>query len=405
MPKPRRIVVAGAGLAGLRAVEQLRRLGSDADISLIGRENVAPYDRPPLSKHMLWSAAAEPPRTLSRADLVRDLGIDLRLSTEVTGIDANARTVTLTGQQVLPYDQLLIATGARARSLPATAAFPNVHTLRSYDDCMRLRAALSARCRLVVVGAGFIGTEIAAGAVRAGLDVTIAERLPVPLGTSLGPVPGARLAALHRDAGVRLITGVGVTAVTGQDRADTVRLSDGRCLAADEVVIGLGALPDVDWLRGSQVTVVRGIRCDEFGRTTAPGVWAAGDAAEYLHRGYAHHIVVEHWFNAHEQGAAVARNMLADDGELAEYRPLPYFWSEQHGVRIQVLGRPDPAAEPVAVTVQAPRAGVVYLYGEADRLSAAVSFGVPAKLIALRSFIQRGASLAEAADLIRGDPA
>ena len=403
MPQPRRIVVVGAGLAGLRAVEQLRHAGFGGDISLIGRESLAPYDRPPLSKDMLWSAAAEPPRVLSRADLGRDLGVDLHLGTEVTGVDTTARLVALADQQILAYHQLLIATGARARDLPATAGFANVHTLRTYDDSLRLRAALNTPCRLVVVGAGFIGSEIAAGAVRAGLDVTIVEQLPVPLGASLGRVPGTRLAALHRDAGARLITGTGVTGVTGQDRAELVRLSNGRCLEADEVVVGLGAVPDVEWLRDSQVAVGRGVRCDEFGRTSAPGVWAAGDAAEYLHRGYAQHIVVEHWFNAHEQGRAVAANMLAGDGALTEYRPLPYFWSEQHGVRIQVLGRPDPAAEPATVTVSAPR-GVIYLYG-GDVLSAAVSFGLPAKLMALRPLILRGASIAEAAELIRaGQP-
>ena len=401
MPRPGRIVVAGAGLAGLRAVEHLRRRGFDGRLTLIGREAHPPYDRPPLSKDMLWSDAAGPPRSLARDDLVRDLGVDFRPGTEVTGLDAARRRLTVHTGETFGYDSLIIATGALARDLAEGRRYPNVRTLRSYDDCMRLRAALRKHPRLVVAGAGFIGCEVATAAARAGLDVTVIEPLSVPLGRSLGALPGSRVAGLLEASGARLITGTGVAAVSGNARAEAVRLSDGRVLEADEVLVGLGATPDVDWLRDSGVGVGRGAICDEYGRSSAPGVWAAGDAAEYRHRGYGGHIIVEHWFNAHEQAAAVAANVLAGDGELTEYRPLPYFWSEQAGVRIQVLGRPEPTEEPQAVHVESPRPAVVYLYGEPERLTAAVSFGAPARLMKLRPLILRGASLAEAAALVR----
>lgn len=391
-----RIVVVGAGLAGLRTIERLRRQGFDGRLTLIGDEPYEPYDRPPLSKGMLWSADLDGPHTLSRKDLRTDLDVDLRLGQPVRSVDPVTRKLALADGTAEAYDALVLATGSCARGIgPAASELANVHTLRSYDDCVGLGKALRAAGSLAVVGGGFIGCEVATGAVAAGLAVTMFEPLPVPMGRSLGRVPGQRISELHAAAGLRICTGIGVIGFDGAQRAERIRLSDGSSVQADVVLLGLGAIPASEWLRGSGIAVDRGVLCDEFGRTSVAGVWAAGDVAQTLSRPTGRYETVEHWLNAHEQASIVADNILTGDGELTAYEPLPYFWSEQNGVRVQVLGRLDPEAAPAVVELHSERPSVVYLYGEA-RLTGAVSLNAPAQLMSLRPLLLNGGTVEDA---------
>lgn len=391
-----RVVLAGAGLAGLRAAERLRRRGFAGQITMIGDEPYEPYDRPPLSKQMLWSADLDGPHALSRKDLRADLDIDLRLGQPIRTVDPATRRLLLADGTAESYDALVLATGSRARSLGAAVTdLANVHILRSYDDCVRLRTALRAAGSLAVVGGGFIGCEVAAGAVAAQLAVTMIEPLPVPLGRSLGLLPGRRIAELHATAGLSIRTGTGVIGFDGVHRAERIRLSDGSSIQADVVLLGLGAIPASEWLRGSGIALRKGVLCDEFGRTSAPGVWAAGDIAQTLRRATRQHETVEHWYNAHEQASIVANNILTADGDLTAFEPLPYFWSEQGGVRVQVLGRVDPDAAPATVELASERPSAVYLYGSKE-LTGAVSLNAAAQLMSLRPLLLRRASVEEA---------
>jgi len=270
---PTSLTVVGASLAGLRGAEAARRAGFDGPITIIGDEPHAPYDRPPLSKQVL-AGDWEPDRlTLSKPEAVADLDIEIRAGVTATGFDLADRRLSLrsaAGDESVAVDAMLIATGARCRTLPGTEAMTGVHVLRSLDDCLALRADLDATPqRVVVVGAGFIGAEVAATARTRGLDVTLIEALPPPLGRVLGDAMGAVCAAVHRDHGVDLRTGVGVDGLdadgTAADdgRVTRVRLSDGSTVTADVVVVGIGVIPNTEWLEGSGIQVNQGIPVDD----------------------------------------------------------------------------------------------------------------------------------------------
>jgi NADPH-dependent 2,4-dienoyl-CoA reductase/sulfur reductase-like enzyme len=329
----RDVVVVGASLAGLRAAETVRNEGFDGTVTLVGAEPHLPYDRPPLSKKLL-AGELEPERIRLRKDHeYAELGVTLRLGTRATALDLDRRRLTLDDGDNLAYDGLVIATGATPRRLPTQPEhLEGLFELRTLDDALALRAALEAGPeRVVVVGAGFIGSEVAATARQRGLDVTILEALPVPLERALGPSMGMACAALHADHGVEVRLSTGVVGFAGTDRIEGVHLSDGTTLEADVVVVGIGVVPNTAWLQTSGLELHDGVVCDAtLAARDAEDVFAAGDAAAWPHpMADGGTIRIEHWTNAAEQGAAAARNLLAPAAERTPYEAVPYFWSDQ----------------------------------------------------------------------------
>jgi len=260
----RTVVVAGASLAGLSAVEALRKAGYDGDIVAIGAEAALPYDRPPLSKQVLAGTAAPELTTLRSASAIENLGVDWRLGRRVSGLDLEHRAVRLSDGEVLAFDGLVIATGASARRLPHPPSLAGLHVLRTLEDCLTLRSALAAGPRVAVVGAGFIGAEVAATCRKRGLEVDLVEALPVPLANSLGTQAGEWCSQLHLDHGVRLHSGVTVTGFEGCEQVEALRLSDGQVLPADVVLMGVGVVPQTGWLEGSGIELDNGVVCDEY---------------------------------------------------------------------------------------------------------------------------------------------
>ncbi len=395
MSAPSSVTVVGASLAGLRAAETLRRDGFDGPITLIGDEAHEPYDRPPLSKQVL-AGDWEPDRiALTPSDKLADLDLDLRLGATAAGFDLASRTLRLTGGEIgaetLEVDALLIATGARCRTLGQPR--DGVHVLRSLDDCLALRADFDAAPdRVVVVGAGFIGAEVAATARTRGLDVTVVEALSAPLIRVLGPAMGEVCAAVHRDHGVDLRTGVGVEGFDGAGRVERVRLTDGSAVDASVVVVGIGVVPNTEWLEGSGLTLDDGVMCDAAG-LAAPGVAAAGDVARWPNRRFGEVMRVEHWDNAAAQGAHSARALL---GAAEPYEPVPWFWSDQYDRKIQLAGhvRPDDEVRVVAGSVAERRFAA--LYGRGGRLMGALGFNRPRHVMRYRAMIEQGAAFEEA---------
>lgn len=328
--------MVGASLAGLSAARSLRKQGYDGRLVLIGDEAHRPYDRPPLSKEFLAG-------TLGEAELGLETdGEDLRaewlLGTRAIGLDRTDRSVRLADGRGIRADGIVIATGAAARTLPGADGLTGVHTLRTLDDARALRDELARGGRLVVIGGGFIGAEVASTAYALGLDVTVVEAAPTPLAGPLGETMGAVVSGLHADHGVRLLCGVGVKGLSGEHRVEAVLLADGRSVPADIVVVGVGARPCVDWLAGSGVALENGVKCGADGRTSLAGVVAVGDCANWYDPRVDAHRRVEHWTGALERPAAAVAALLAGGAvEPGVPRP-PYFWSDQYGVKIQFVG-------------------------------------------------------------------
>jgi NADPH-dependent 2,4-dienoyl-CoA reductase/sulfur reductase-like enzyme len=335
----RRVVVVGASLAGIRTVQALRSKGFDGSISLIGEEPHLPYDRPPLSKQFLSGDWDEDGIGLASPDLLARLELDLRLGRRAVRMDMAARQVTLDDGAPLAFDDLVVATGSAPRRLPGTPPLEGIHTLRTLDDARAIRSALAGSPRVVIVGAGFIGAEVAATARGKGLDVTVLEALPVPLSRGLGPELGPAVAALHGDHGVRLEVGAVVAALEGTNRVERVVLADGTAIEADLVVVGIGTIASTGWLDGSALTIRDGLVCDEFLRAVGvEGVWAAGDVARWPNQLFGEEMRLEHWDNAANQGSAVGAAIAT--GEVVPFAPVPFVWSEQYDAMIQILGRP-----------------------------------------------------------------
>ncbi|WBO68545.1 NAD(P)/FAD-dependent oxidoreductase [Streptomyces camelliae] len=345
----RSITVVGASLAGLSTVRALRAEGYDGEIVVVGEERHTPYDRPPLSKEFLKGDLDTDALALGDADEYEELGARWLLGERAVRLDTAARSVTLAGGQELRTDGVVVATGASPRTLPGTEGLAGIHTLRTLDDAQALRADLhSGLPRVVVIGAGFIGAEVASTAHRLGLHVTVVEALDVPLERQLGREMGLVCSSLHSDHGVGLICGIGVAGFTGEERVTGVRLADGRVLPADVVVTGVGVRPATDWLAGSGVQVDDGVVCDSGCSTNVPGVVAVGDVARCPHPFTGRHARVEHWTSATEQATTAARTLLSGVSAPA---PLtaPYFWSDQYQVRIQLAGHVAPGAQPEIV--------------------------------------------------------
>ncbi|MFF7389279.1 NAD(P)/FAD-dependent oxidoreductase [Streptomyces scabiei] len=345
----RSITVVGASLAGLSTIRALRAEGYDGEIVVVGEERHAPYDRPPLSKDFLKGELDADALALGDPDEYDDLDVHWLLGERAVRLDPAARTVTLTGGRQVRTHGVVVATGASPRTLPGSDGLAGVHTLRTLDDALALRSELlNGLPRLVVIGAGFIGAEVASTAHRLGLHVTVVEAAEVPLERQLGREMGLVCSALHTDHGVDLLCGTGVAELLGEDRVTGVRLADGRVLPADIVVVGVGVRPNTDWLAGSGVLVDDGVVCDTGCATTVPGVVAVGDVARCPHPFTGRHARVEHWSSATEQAKTAARTLLTGVSAPA---PLtaPYFWSDQYRTRIQLAGYVAPGAVPEVV--------------------------------------------------------
>jgi 3-phenylpropionate/trans-cinnamate dioxygenase ferredoxin reductase component len=332
----RSVAVVGASLAGLSTVRALRAQGFDGRVVVVGDEPHLPYDRPPLSKGFLTGAAGTGDLALL-GEQDDALDVEWRLGAAATGFDPSTRTVTLAGGEQVGADAVVLATGSRARRLPGTDRLAGVHVLRTLDDAVALRDALAAGGPLVVVGAGFIGGEVASSARSLGLDVTVVEAQATPLCAQLGDEMGAAVGRLHVGHGVRLLTGVGVARLVGTDRVEAVELVDGTVLPAATVVVGIGAQPNVEWLAGSGLDVTGGVRTDAACATDAPGVVAVGDCARSFDVHLRRHVRAEHWTHALHQPATAAATLL---GAPAPYTEVPYFWSEQYGLHVQLAGTP-----------------------------------------------------------------
>ncbi|MCY3805987.1 MAG: FAD-dependent oxidoreductase [bacterium] len=394
------VTVVGASLAGMRAAEALRREGFDGEITLVGDETGAPYDRPPLSKQVLAGEWAPERVALYDAGALADLRLTWRLGARAVGFEAASRTVTLAGGERLAADGVVIATGARPRTLGGTENLAGVYTLRTLADSLAVRAEFEATPRrVVVVGAGFIGAEVAATARGRGLDVTMVETAETPLERVLGAGMGRVCAEVHADHGVDLRTGVGVASITGAGRVEQVVLSDGARLDADVVIVGVGVMPNTEWLAGSGLAIDDGVVCDET-CLAAPGVVAAGDVARWPNRLFGQSMRVEHWDNAVEQGAAAARRLLAGDG-TEPFAPVPWFWSDQYDRKIQLAGRSGPGDEVVVVAGSPDERRFAAVYGRAGRIVAVLGFNRPRHVMQYRRLIARGASWDEALDFAR----
>jgi NADPH-dependent 2,4-dienoyl-CoA reductase/sulfur reductase-like enzyme len=344
----RTVAVVGASLAGLSAARSLRKQGYDGRLVVIGDELHRPYDRPPLSKEFLAGSLGEADLALESTD--EDLGAQWLLGVRATGLDHTERAVRLSDGREVRADGVVIATGAAARTLPGSEGLAGVHTLRTLDDARTLRDELGEGGRLVVIGGGFIGAEVASTACALGLDVTVVEAAPTPLAGPLGDAMGAVVSGLHADHGVRLLCGVGVKGLSGETRVDAVLLEDGRSVPADIVVVGVGARPCVEWLEGSSIALDDGVKCGADGRTSLAGVIAVGDCANWYDPRAGAHRRVEHWTGARERpDAAVAALLAGGAVEPGVPRP-PYFWSDQYGVKIQFAGH---AAGTDSITIEA----------------------------------------------------
>ena len=397
----RSVTIVGASLAGLRAAESLRRHDFDGPITLIGDELHAPYDRPPLSKQFLAGDWGEDRLVLTQPEKLDDLDLDLRLGVRARSFDLSSRRLGIvdlddqSGEELV-VDGLLIATGARCRTLGGSEELDGVFVLRSLDDSLAIRAAFDAGpARVVIVGAGFIGAEVAATARTQGLEVTMIESLPQPLSRVLGDEMGAVCAELHREHGVDLRTGVGVEAIEGDGRVERVRLSDGNVIETDVVVVGIGVIPNTEWLEGSGLRIDNGVVCDAT-CLAAPGVTAAGDVARWPNQRFGEVMRVEHWDNAVAQGAHAARRLLVGDDEAEPFMPVPWFWSDQYDRKIQMAGRIGLADEMHIATGSLAERRFAAIYGRAGRLVGVLGFNRPRHVMRYRMLIEADTSFEDA---------
>jgi len=336
----RRLVIVGGSLAGARVAQEARNLGFTGSITIICAEEDAPYDRPPLSKAFLTSE--EEPELDLHLPNAETLDITILTGTLAGSLDTRNRVVKTTTQDV-PYDALVIATGSTPRTLDTGRGLAGVTSLRSADDARKVRSALHAGARVVVVGAGFIGGEVASSARARGADVTMVEAMPLPLVHAVGPLVAERLAYLHRQYGVDLRTGLKVREIVGSGNVEKVVLGDGTTISADLVVVGIGVEPATAWLRGSGIGVSDGVACSPYLESTVPGVYAAGDVARWMNPWNGRSTRLEHWTSAGDQAVAVARNALTTDRRPCTI--TPYFWSEWYGHKLQLIGEPADEVE------------------------------------------------------------
>jgi NADPH-dependent 2,4-dienoyl-CoA reductase/sulfur reductase-like enzyme len=349
----KRIAIVGASLAGLSAARALRSQGFDGELTVIGDEARRPYDRPPLSKEFLMGGLAEADLALEADD--DDLDARWLLGAPASRLDSRSGAIELADGTRIDADGVVIATGSRARRWPGCDDLAGVHVVRTVDDAIALRAELVPGAQMVVIGAGFIGAEIASTARKLGMQVTVVEATRTPLQLQLGERLGAVVASAHSVHGTTLICGVGVAGLTGRhralrtggapDRVTGVDLVDGRHLPADVVVVGIGGIPNIEWLQGSGLPLGNGVLCGANGQTPIPNVVAVGDCAAWHDPAIGAARRVEHWTGALERPAIAVAALLAGGLDLGAPVKPPYFWSDQYGSRIQFAGIAHPDDE------------------------------------------------------------
>jgi NADPH-dependent 2,4-dienoyl-CoA reductase/sulfur reductase-like enzyme len=389
-----RAVVVGASLAGLRAAEALRREGHDGQLTIIGSETHQPYDRPPLSKQVLTGRAGADDIALM---MQGGVAAEWRLGVTATGLDAEGRRVLLDDGDAVPFDHLVIATGAHPRRMVWAPRGPGVHYLRTIEDALRLRDELEQVERAVVIGAGFIGLEVAASAHERGVNVTVLEALPFPLERAIGPEMGGVVADIHRRRDIDLRFGVGVEGLVGDGGVEGVQLADASIVDAQLVVVGIGVAPTTGWLEGAGFDLENGVLCDDRLRVLQdgrprPDIVAVGDVARWYHAAYGEPVRIEHWTNAADQGEAAARALLQGDA-APPYAPTPYFWSDQHGLKIQFVGETRPGDTVTLLEGDPDQERFVVAYGRHGRLVAALGVRRPARVMALQRMISDGADV------------
>ena len=387
MSKPEHVLVIGAGLGGLRTVEGLRRAGHDGRISLVGAEEHLPYDRPPLSKQYLAGVWERDRIDLISRDDVAELGVRSHLGRSAVALrtGGDGGEVELDDGTTLPADAVVLAVGVTSRVLDGQP--PSAHVLRTVDESTALRDALATASSLLVVGAGFVGAEVASTAVDRGLSVTVLEAGAVPMARVLGPEVGALAARLISSGGADLRCGVSVSSLT--DSGAT--LSDGSAVAADETVVGIGGLLDLGWLESTGLDLSGGVPCDGRGRVEGlDGVWAVGDAAAWTDPRHGDRPRHEHWTSATDQAAIVAADITGAD---LPPETVPYFWSDQFGLKIQLIGRPDLADGLLPLhgdgfsgdgDTGGPIKGTTVGYLRGDELVAVVGFGAARRIARYR---------------------
>ncbi|MGW5321995.1 FAD-dependent oxidoreductase [Rhodococcus pyridinivorans] len=395
---PERVVVVGAGLAAVRTAEELRRAGYEGELVLVGDETHLPYDRPPLSKEVLRGDRDD--TTLRPSEFFGDNRIELMLGAAARSVDTASRILTLSDGTELGYDELVVATGLRPRRIPGLPDLAGVHVLRSLEDSRALREAIVPGARALVVGAGFIGCEVAASLRAREVEVVLVEPQPTPLASVLGAEVGALVTRLHTAEGVDVRAGVGLSEIRGDGRVTSAVLGDGRVTSAvlgdsseidvDLVVLGIGSIPATEWLEGSGVEVENGVVCDGTGRTSTPHVWAVGDVASWqVPAGGRRRI--EHWTNAGEQASVLAKTIMGVEAGAAAQ--VPYFWSDQYDIKIQGLGAVT-ADDTVHVVRDDGRKFLAY-YERDGRFVGAVGGGLPALVMKSRAKIAAGAPIDE----------
>jgi len=394
MPKLDSVVVVGASLAGLRAVQALRRAGYAGRITAIGEENEPPYDRPPLSKDVLagkWDV--ERTRLIHPDD--EPLEVEWRLGRRAEGLELAERRVVLAGGERVPFDGLVIATGTYARRLPGAPALAGIHVLRTLSDCLALRAELDRSPRVAVIGGGFIGLEVAATCRGRGLAVSVIESLAAPLERGLGAELGAYVGEIHREQGVALHMGAKVARLVGGARVEAVELASGERIPADVVVVGIGAAPATEWLEGSGLEVANGVVCDAACRATrAPFVVAAGDVARWPNALFDVSMRIEHWTNATEQADHAVATLLAGESGGAPFTPVPFVWSDQYDRKIQIAGRLEGADETRVVDGSLAERRFVMLFGRAGRVVGVLGINRARLVMKARALIRDRAPLA-----------
>lgn len=388
----RRLVIVGASLAGVRAAQAVRRAAWDGELVIVGDERHAPYTRPPLSKELLTAPQAPSDELL--LPTVPDA--QWMLGQSAVGLDRASHELHLASGRRLRYDRLVVATGATARRWTGRGAdLEGLFRIRTLDDALRLRSALDACARIAILGAGFLGSEVAAAAKMRGLDVVMVDQARTPMAI-LGPTLGGRCADLHRVHGVDLRLGQPVHAVLGRSgRVCALELAGGETIPVDAVVVALGAIPATDWMAGTELASGSGLHCDATLTSHAdPDVLGAGDVVYWPHPlAQGRRMRIEHWTNAADQGAHAGRNALVDPGDRLPYEGTPSFWSDQHGVRIQAVGLPA-EAERFHLIHEAPEVTHLVAVGERKGcMVAGVAFNATRELLRYSQHLGRALDL------------
>lgn len=384
------LVVIGGGLAGAKAAEGARSAGFDGRIVLVAEEAHAPYERPPLSKGVLRGEKEPDTTEVGGEEFVKKNSIDLITGVPAESIDVEARKVRLGNGDDIAFDRLVLATGARPRRLDLPGAdLDGIYYLRTVDDSLRLRAAITGAKRVAVIGGGWIGTEVAASARQMGADVVVIDPAPVPLQRVLGAEMGEVFRRLHTEHGVTIRSGAGVTELRGSNRVEEVVLEDGSTERADVVVVGIGVLPETALAKAAGLPVDDGVLVDERLQTTVPGIFAAGDVAKAFHPHYNQHVRVEHWSTAQNQGTTAGRNAA---GANETYDRLPYFFTDQYdlGMEYVGLGRGD---DEVLVRGDLEKREFIAWWLRDGKVTAAMNVNIWDVVDDLRAVVQSGRSL------------